>query len=200
MITLISESIFRWLEKEDILPEDKHSLYFYAAYSMIFGTLPFIIITVLGIAFDMLKEGLLMVLTFMAVRKFSGGVHLKSARCCVFFSVFLLAISLRIIKLICYTGQINILSYLVITSVLIIWSFSPIDNAARRLTPKEKKVFKLIAVVLSTTATIFYFSLQTMEHIQAAVPIGVGIVLTACLLLPCIIADCFAKIKMLVKD
>lgn len=193
MITLISESIFRWLEKEDILPEDQHSLYVYAAYSMIFGMLPFIIITMLGIAFDMVKEGLLMVFTFMAIRKFSGGVHLKSARYCVFFSIFLLAISLRIIKLICHTGQINILSHLVITSVLIIWSFSPIDNAARRLMPKEKKVFKIIAVILSTTATIFYFSLQTMEHMQTAVPIGVGIILTACLLLPCIISGLFHK-------
>lgn len=190
MIRIISEAIFCWLEREGTIPSEEQPLFEYAAYSMIFGMLPFVIITVLGVVFNMLQEGMIMVITFMLIRKFSGGYHLQSAKWCIPFSTLLLAGALGVIKMLINTGRIGWLSALVITSVLVICAFSPLDNEARQLTPKEKKGFKAIAIIISITELIIFFILLSRSLIQIAIPIGIGVELAAMLQLPCIIVNC----------
>lgn len=188
MIHVVSEGISKWLEKEGAISSEHHALFAYAAYSLIFGMMPVLIISFWGIVFGMLQEGLLMILPFMAIRKFSGGLHMKSAKQCIFFSTILLLAALRMIRVIICANQCTILTVLVVISVLCIFAFSPLDNETRRLTPIEKKTFRMIARVISVIAMLLYLILQAAELVSIAVPVGVGILITAFLQLPCIIS------------
>ena len=132
MIHNVSEKISEWLEKEGLISSERHILFAYAAYSLLFGMMPILIISIIGIVFGMLQEGLLMILPFMAIRKFSGGFHMKSTRHCIFFSITILSTGLGITRVMSCTNQCAILTVLVVISVFSICIFSPLDNAARR--------------------------------------------------------------------
>ncbi len=188
MIHVVSEGISKWLEKEGVISSERHALFAYAAYSLFFGMMPVLIISFWGIIFGMLQEGLLLILPFMAVRKFSGGLHMKSAKQCIFFSTILLVAALGMTRVIICANQCTILTVLVVISVLCICAFSPLDNETRRLTPIEKKTFRMIARVISVIAMLLYVILQAAELVSIAVPVGVGILSTAFLQLPCIIS------------
>lgn len=189
MIHIVSEGISKWLEKEGLISRDSHTLFAYAAYSLLFGMIPILIISVLGIAFDMLREGLIMIFPFMVIRKFSGGFHMKSAGHCIFFSTILLLTALGIIRVIRDTNQCAVLTLLVVFSVFSICTFSPLDNEARSLSPKEKKAFKIIASIISVIAMLVYLILQGRRLVSLSIPVGVGILITALLQLPCIVSQ-----------
>lgn len=189
MIHIVSEGISKWLEKEGHIPGESHTLFAYATYSLLFGMIPILIISVLGIAFDMLQEGMMMIFPFMAIRKFSGGFHMKSSGHCIFFSTILLLTALGIIRVIRSTNQHAFLTLLVFFSVLSICIFSPLDNETRSLSPKEKKVFRIIASIISIIAMLIYLILQDARLVSLSIPIGVGILITALLQLPCIISQ-----------
>ena len=91
MIRELTSGIAKWLEQEGAISGEDNGLFSYAVYSLLFGLLPIFIAVVLGLAFGMLREGLLMITPFMLIRKFSGGYHLDSPKLCVILSTALLA-------------------------------------------------------------------------------------------------------------
>lgn len=93
MIQELSSRVAKWLEQEEAISGKDNGLFSYAVYSLLFGLLPIFIVTILGLAFGMLREGLLMITPFMLIRKFSGGYHLNSLKMCITFSTVLLALA-----------------------------------------------------------------------------------------------------------
>lgn len=186
MIEKIIVVILSWLEKEEVIPNEKYSLYAYAAYCFLFGMGPLLIVTILGIVFGMLQEGILLIIPFMLIRKFSGGFHLDSARLCVIVSSALIAVALCVIKVVIYYKQTLPLTILVLIASICLCRYSPIDCRARRLTKKEVQYFKTVARFLTIIALIVFLILQCLTLQNWSVPIGVGIVLAACLQAPCI--------------
>lgn len=191
MIEILSKCIVTWLEKEGIVSEESRSLFGYAAYSLLFGLLPVFIVTVLGIILGMLREGILMLIPFMLIRKFSGGYHLNSPQWCIVFSSALLTLALFTVKLIVYWHNTSLLTILVMLSVLSLCLFSPIDIDARKLTKKERQQFRRIAQMLSISMLSTYITLRVAAFINYAVPIGVGILLAAFLQILCVFRESF---------
>ena len=92
MITKMSSAIAKWLLHAGAISESDRELYEYAAYSFLFSLLPLCLIVILGCITGMVIEGLLMILPFMLIRKFSGGFHLKSPGICLVSSTLLLSV------------------------------------------------------------------------------------------------------------
>ena len=189
MIKKVSSSAAGWLEHEGAISGEDLSLFAYAMYSLLFGLLPILVVTVLGIVFGMLRGGLLMVLPFMLIRKFSGGYHLDSSKQCFIFSSVLLTFALIAVKVILYFGSTFLLTILVVLSVLGLFCFSPVDNNARKLSPKERRQFRRIAQFLSACMLGTYILLRVAAPINYAAPIGVGILLAAFLQILCIFRE-----------
>lgn len=59
MINRLSERVVSWLRREGCVEASEVPLFRYAAYSFIWGLLPFIIVTVWGIIFNALLESTL---------------------------------------------------------------------------------------------------------------------------------------------
>lgn len=190
MIQKIAESISAWLTKDGDLEDNQNTLFSYAIYSLILEMMPLLIITIWGIALGMLREGLILIVPFIFIRKFSGGYHLDSLRNCIICSNFLLASMLGLIKLVVNANQITVLSSAVVLSVICICHYSPIENNSRHLSQIEVLVFKKIARTIAIVALIIYFALLIIAPINDAISFGVGILLVALLQIPCFILLC----------
>lgn len=89
------------------------------------------------------------------------------------------------------------ISFVVITSlsVLLICMRSPIDTDARKLSAKEICVFKKISRILTIAAYLLCIGLLINQSARSAIPIGMGLNLTALLQLPCLIGSALNRNK-----
>lgn len=188
MIQELSSGIAKWLEQEGAISAKNKNLFSYAVYSLLFGLLPIFIAVVLGLAFGMLREGLLMITPFMLIRKFSGGYHLDSPKLCVVLSTTLLAFAMGLTVLIVHEGYMTFLTVLVFLSVICLCAFSPVDNDSRKLTKKEQRLFRKIVITLATISLAVYLVMCEVTDIHYSAAFGVGIILAAGLLLFGVIA------------
>ncbi len=186
MMHLISEAITNWLEQEGVVSSKEYELYAYAAYSFLFGILPIIIVFLLGLCFGMIQEGIVLILPFMLLRKFCGGYHLNSLVACIIFSTILLTVALGAVKVITFLGATSLLTVLVFLCVIILFVFSPVENNARKLSENEKRVFRKISRALACATLSIYLLSKIALSERYTVPIGVGIILVAFLMIPCI--------------
>lgn len=195
MIRALSSRVAKWMEQEGVISQEDKALFSYAIYSLLFGLLPIFIVTLLGFAFGMLREGLLMITPFMLIRKFSGGYHLNSSKLCVTLSSALLALTMGLIKLIVQEGYIKNLTVLVSLSVMCLCSFSPVENSARKLTEKEHRLFHKLTSIFSVVSFLVYFVLYKTVRVQYSAAFGVGILLVTGLQLFGILNSLITKVK-----
>ena len=136
--------------------------------------------TLLCIALVMgnLVEGIILLLTFMTLRKHTGGFHLDSVLGCYIFTALVYMSSLYLC--VNYMGNKAMCLVIVIISELIIVSLAPIDYPNLNLTEVEimsmKKQIKRLVVLLSV---IFILLLFCGENIRYVSPIAMGIGLDA---------------------
>lgn len=188
MITWASSRIAEWLLRAGAISENDRELYEYAAYSFLFSLVPLLLAALLGCAAGMAAEGILMILPFLLIRKFSGGFHLKSPGLCLFFSSLLLSAFLFGVRLIAAKGCFVLFPCLVAAAAVQLFLCSPIDSEARTLSPKERAVFKRIARGMSAAFLAVYLVLLLFCPPRVSAPVGAGVVLAALLQLPCLFA------------
>ncbi len=182
-----ANAVGAWLSKENVVDVSERELYAYAFYSLLFGLTPIFISIILGVIFKMLVESLILIIPFMIIRKFSGGFHLKKPCPCLICSTLLLSFSLCLIKYIICLNQTSVISSNVLIAALIIFLLSPIDSEARRLSQKEKVLFRRISKLLTTLFVGIYFITLVYFPINISTSFGIGIILVAFLQLPCLI-------------
>lgn len=179
MIQELSFKIAKWLEQEGAISGKDNRLFSYAVYSLLFGLLPVFIVTLLGIVFGMLQEGLLMIIPFMLIRKFSGGYHLNSPKLCVIFSSGLLTLAMAFIKVVIQGKRMVLLAALVVLSVGSLCRLSPVEDPARKLTEEERVLFRKIARTFAVAAMAVFLVMYKTVLVQHTAAFGVGILLAA---------------------
>ena len=175
MTSFFSKTLVKWLLKTGAISQQDADVYEYGIYSFLFSCIPFGLVLVLSIPLDMAWEGVLLIIPFFFLRKFTGGFHFQSALPCLVTSTLLLLASLAGIK-----------ALLPKLSLIPIFLLSPIDSINRKLTSKEQRVFRRIAIGLACFFATLFTLLMGFGLYQTAVPIGGGVVLTALLQLPCL--------------
>ena len=83
------------------------------------------------------------------------------------------------IKLIVQEGYIKFLTVLVFLSVICLCVISPVENHARKLTSKERRLFRKIACVLAVIAMAVYLIMYKTASVQYTAALGTGILLAA---------------------
>lgn len=187
MISKASKHIVKWLLHTGAISIEDRELYEYAAYSFLFEFIPFILVSAIGVILGMFIEGMLMILPFILIRKFSGGFHLDSAAICLVLSTLLLFLLLIFAKYITTHNYIILYSLLVVGFSAQIFILSPIDSAARKISSTQRIVFRKIARIILIIVCTIYFVLYALGLENAASSIGAGIILTGILQLPCIV-------------
>ena len=184
---ILAKKITQWLLKTGAIAEREEELYEYAVFSFLFSLFPLCLVMIIGGISGMFIEGILMILPFMMIRKFSGGYHLNSSVVCFISSTLLLSTSLALIGLINSLGSYDILLCAAVMNALQIFVYSPIDSKKRKLSKKEQEVFREIARLMVGVFLAFSLLLYFLGAEEFAVPIWMGIIITALLQLPCIL-------------
>ena len=185
MISNISKRIVKWLLDAGAISQNQEELFSYATYMLLFNMAPLFFVIVLGAMFGLVKEGIVMLIPFLTIRKFSGGFHLQSPKSCICLSVLLLSGSLWLAKSVVDNNWSVSFSILGCLAAIQIFCVSPIDSASRRLTEKEQQAFRIIARYILLFFVLLYLILGLLHLFFLAAFIGMGIVITGLLQVPC---------------
>lgn len=186
MILQVSRKITNWLSNSGAIAESDRLIYEYGVFCVLFNLFPIALALIIGCFFHIPVESLLFIFPFWIIRKFCGGFHFKSPVVCTFVSTALFAFFLFGIRLVIQLSLYWTITVCVLVALIPIFAFSPIDSENRRLTQKEKKVFRKVAITLATGFALVYFVFLMLQHYTIAVPIGASLVFTALLQLPCL--------------
>ncbi len=165
--------------------EDKE-LYKYALKILEQWALNMIFVTLISVIMNMVKECLIMLLTFFCIRKFSGGFHCKSFLTCFLSSNTIIILFLAVIKYEIFNQYVIKIAFVI--SVVIICLFSPIENKNKPLSRREKHIYRLISLI---TLLIFILIMLGFEALN--IPICFGVILSG-------FTVSLAKMKNIIKD
>ena len=178
----ISTKIISLLCENNILERAKQELYTYALEILLQSILHFSTAIIIGCIFGMALESFLMFLSFSLVRRFAGGLHAKTPLRCYFTSIAAITLMLFFIKAF-ISFENDIAFYVTLTiSNLTIWIASPIESTNKKLSYKEKKVFKAVSIALSSFITVLAVMVYEIFAVNFGVSLSSGLVLTALVL------------------
>lgn len=188
----LSEHMASWLIKHGAIPQEDRVLYEYATYSFIISILPLFIVMFFGVIQGKTVESILLIIPFMLIRKFSGGYHAKHSWVCIISSCAVLFLCVYIVSDIRYGMLLNIAMLCAAASLV---ALSPIDSENRRLDDSEKKQYKKITIIMVIVFVILYFLLSLLGNKIYSICIAEGIIITACLQVPCLLQKLLFIIK-----
>lgn len=180
MIKLISSKAACILCKNED-SDEMQELYEYAIYILLSGVLHLISVVALGLCFNMILESLAFYCSFILIRKFAGGYHAKTPTRCYIFSVITSVVALCLIKLIGYSNSVYYYIFVAfeILCVLFIIVRSPLDNENKPLNAKEKKIFRILSVVISLLLFVISLLLKWVGFDILSVSVSFGIIMCA---------------------
>lgn len=184
MISKVTNGITSWLISCEAIDEADRELYEYAVHSLWLNVVPIFLVLLFGGVMGRIKEGLLLIIPFLAIRKYAGGFHAKKESTCFISSSLLLALCVYLTGYLSYGIALNCFVAAAIISLMV---FSPIDNENRRLDLEEKKRYKFLTCVLVLIVAAVYLLLVMCRAYNYAVCIAIGLMLSAGVQVPCIL-------------
>lgn len=181
----VNSKIIKFFIDNNIIQEDDKELYEYALSITVSALIHIVTIVVLGITFGLVAESIIFYLCFIAIRKFAGGYHAKTAGRCYISSVILSVLFLTVLKLL--LNNINntiIIAVLAISifSVVSICMLAPLDTENNPLSEKEKSVYGKIARAIALLMFLLFIMFILFNLHNIALPICFGILMSALVL------------------
>ena len=184
-------AIITWLIHQQAIQERDRELYTYALYNMVLLIIPLGLTVIFGEIIGNVKQGIVMMLPFITLRKYSGGYHAKTPLRCMIISSLLLFL--------CIKSGIScswrLLLFTVIMGVSLVL-LSPVDSDKRKLDKQQKRKYRKVVCVLVLFFLAFTVDLKEIHMEKYAVSVAVGICLSAGLQFPCLVK----KIKSIKTD
>lgn len=185
--------IVEWLLDHDAIESEDKELYEYALYSLWLLVTPLFLAIIIGLCLGGVKEGIVVVIPFMLLRKFSGGYHAKHLWMCLTGSTLLLSLCVWISFYLKYDWK---LAGITAIAGIGLGYLSPIDHENKRLSNAEKKLYKKITVILTGMSWGAALLFQILGQEMYAMCISIGIMMTAGLQWPVALMRCLKVLKM----
>lgn len=181
----VNKKIIEFFIANSIIKGEDKELYQYALSITISALIHIFTIVVLGIIFGLLVESIVFYLCFIAIRKFAGGYHAKTAGGCYLFSVLLSVLLLIVLKLLVFNMN-NTISMTVFAvgfiSLVCIWIMAPLDTENKPLSEKEKNIYGRLTRVISLLVFIAFSILLFLNQYNIALSMSFGIFMSALVL------------------
>jgi accessory gene regulator B len=179
-----------WLIRYGAIEETDRALYIYAFDSFLLLIAPLLLSIGFGLLLGCIKQSIMIVIPFMALRKFSGGYHTKNAWSCLICSSLLLILCMEVAShVICTWG----LAFVTLVAGVGLMIFSPIDHENRRLQQNEKIFYKRIVIILVVIFEVLDVLFYLLGFDIVAICFAIGIILSAGLQIPCIVIKYVGK-------
>ena len=155
-------------------------LYQYALNSLVLLISPLLMSVIIATIMGIPVNGVLIVIPFMTIRKYSGGFHSNRLITCTVESAVLLTAILYI-------------------SSIELCIFSPIKSKNKDINFREKTTYKKVVIIQTIIYSAISFILIHINMNRYAICIVCGIMLSSILQLPCIIKYVALYIKTVVS-
>lgn len=161
MTNKISSKIVEILIKHSLVENEDKELYSYGFFILLSQILYFIIVTTIGVLFNIILESVIFYVAFQFIRRYAGGYHAATETRCEILSTLSIIASIGIIKLSKIYDFKTTLLIITLISMVIIFIFCPLDTPEKPLTKKEFKYFRkiswIILLVISIAIIVSYF-------------------------------------------
>ncbi len=160
MIKRPSRTIAVWLKKAN--PEETASIEVMEyALSILINTSLIIIIS-LGIGYSTGKYGetALALFSFILLRFFSGGVHIRSSFGCMVTTIVLCSTIPRLPAL----SKAEMIMFTLICILLLLW-FAPQVDSEAGFNPELKRLFKIVSICIVSSNFIFWSSIISVSFL-----------------------------------
>lgn len=171
MLSSISKRLATWLVESNIIADDEKELYTFAVFNILFTSVQISIFLFICLLLKKILYGMVIVATFMSIRRYSGGYHAKTPLKCVILS--------SISQLLClwYTqcsNEKSIHVLLVAISAIVIWLFSPLNNRTGDFDEQIKrelrcKVRSILCIWLVIYLVLFILRIEQYMGISAGI-------------------------------
>ncbi|MGN0160315.1 MAG: accessory gene regulator B family protein [Lachnospiraceae bacterium] len=182
-----------WLIKQDAIREDDRELYEYALYSSLLLISPLLLSVTVAYVMGNAFNGIVTILPFMTIRKYSGGFHSDRIEKCILESAILVSITIWT-SLNLDFGWWTIISIIMAEMWLCI--FSPIDSDSKKLSLDEKKSYRKTVLIQIAFYDMAIITLCLFRIHRYALCLSLGIVLSAVMQVPCILKMLFRSRKV----
>lgn len=161
MVSKISMKIADILISHLAIEDKDKELYSYGFFILLSQILYFIITIATGILFSTIIESIIFCIAFMLIRRYAGGYHAATETRCEILSTLSIVASIGIIKLSKMYDFKNILLFITLISMVLIFCLCPLDTPEKPLSEKEFKYFRkiswIILLVISSIIIVSYF-------------------------------------------
>lgn len=160
---------------------EEKELYLYGLKILIQWVVNVTLILSIGFWTKMIIECLLLLISFMLVRKFSGGIHLNKYVLCLISSGTILLCGLFLIKHKWFI-DIRLFRLFVLFATSLISIISPVIHPNKNINAHESKIYHLVTIVLASSFMILSVVLLDIPQILSwGYSIGTGIILCSVL-------------------
>lgn len=181
-----SQAVTKWLHKKEAITKEEQELYEYALSCLLITISPLLLVIFIGLSTGMLRNGVLIIIPFMCIRKFSGGFHTKYAWTCFLLTSAIFTFCMFMTT---YMKWNRFFDFILLLAVICIGILSPVDSENRRLNEEEKLDYRRIARKMTAFFGLLYVVLCSVHKEAYAVCIAVGIILTAILQVLCVMKE-----------
>jgi len=166
MLKLSAHSIAQSLIDNGIIENESRELYEFGINQMIVSIINLFITLVIGLCFHMVWQLFLFMLTYIPLRKFSGGIHAQTQFRCYIASIVMLCLVCLILKYL----NISIVALIIIYSIsaFTIVFLSPIEDQNKPLDIEEHKVYKKISIILLIIESLFAWVFYSIGLVSVA--------------------------------
>lgn len=135
----LADYLTRQLINSKIIEEEQKEEYLYGFEKILGKVLNYTTMIIISIYYDVLVSGIIFMVVFFSLRERTGGYHMKTAFRCYLGTVgsFLLVIRVAVPVII---GKILVYSGIMITSIIVIFLFAPINHPNLMLSELEKEM------------------------------------------------------------
>lgn len=151
MISSAANNITNYLICEKVIKDDDREIYQYGFEQVFSSLLNIATMLLLGIILGIIYQSLVLILSFMALRSYSGGYHANTPLQCYLLTVMSISTALSIMKFITIDRFIC-LGLLVLSSVVILL-LSPIGSKNKPLDEIEKIIYRKKTIIVWSVET-----------------------------------------------
>lgn len=169
----LSQRLTNSLISNEIIDAEDKELYLYGFKQGFIILLNIFTTLLIGIAFEMIWQSIIFMISYIPLRSFAGGYHAKTQLRCYLFSTMLISAALWGIKQIPWTSFIGLIVSVV--AGMIVFFLAPVEDSNKPLNPKEEVVNRKRTRIILIIESIVAFILIDLglENISACAFIAV---------------------------
>ncbi len=173
--------------------EDEKELIIYGLQSAIELFAGILTTIIIGTFLGLFLECIVFLISFWAIRSYSGGFHCKSASICYFASCFTITLTLLLVKFLPELYMTGFSFSLLIVSIPVLLKFAPLETPAKPLDEVERKYFRKKATLHLVVESVVICVLIAMDQKVLAFTICLAVFLSSMVIAAELVRKKFAR-------